>query len=324
MLTDNQRKTFQDIQEGKLNPKQKGDFYYRMSKILKEELEGLDDASRLLDELPESYLEKIDFEKIAVFATGLTEKLIEKRSPSQAIPAMLDLIESILLQLDPWPIGEHEEGGSWAFKIYGNTASECPTIEPGKCIIFSISRNASDDEIELHRRLKDHFNLVRRFVDPCIPDPVCRDPKYIEEQRNKALEITKEISKNLATFGVHCNTYLDEFIGKNGWMEPKHSMVGIDELKSIRWMPRGLKGCMEQPPLLEPRKIRGRLIDSVTISSDDELYIDHLGPEKNLTFEDIRIMKYGPKYKDKESASPNRGSEVPRDEPKSKTEEGPK
>jgi hypothetical protein len=81
MLTENQKDAFRRIKTGGLNPKQKGDFYYRMSKILKDELEGLNDVSYLLDELPKSYLEKIDLKETAVAAIKLTEKLIKKIGP---------------------------------------------------------------------------------------------------------------------------------------------------------------------------------------------------------------------------------------------------
>ena len=82
MLTENQKKTFQEIKEGKLNQKQKADFYYRMSKILKNELEEIEELSRLLDELPDSYLEKVNFAKTTIAVMKLTEKLVEKVDPT--------------------------------------------------------------------------------------------------------------------------------------------------------------------------------------------------------------------------------------------------
>ena len=81
MLTTKQQESLQNLKDGKLNTKQKADFYYRLSNILKTELENLDDLLLLLDEIPDSYEKKIDFRKAAVSAMKLTEKLIEKVDP---------------------------------------------------------------------------------------------------------------------------------------------------------------------------------------------------------------------------------------------------
>lgn len=82
MLTDRQKETFKDLKDGKLTPKQKADFYYRMSNILKDNLEGLGDVAFLLNEIPASYLEKINLIAAATFAMNLTEKLTEMLDPS--------------------------------------------------------------------------------------------------------------------------------------------------------------------------------------------------------------------------------------------------
>jgi hypothetical protein len=82
MLTDRQKETFKDLKGGKLNSKQKADFYYRMSNILKENLEGLEDLSLLIEEIPGSGLEKIDLIAAATSAMKLTEKLAKRLEPS--------------------------------------------------------------------------------------------------------------------------------------------------------------------------------------------------------------------------------------------------
>jgi len=88
MLTENQKEAFRKIkkktkvEDGGLNAKQKGDFYYRMSKILKEDLGGLDDLVFLLNELPDSYLEKINLSETADSAMRLMEKLVDKVNPT--------------------------------------------------------------------------------------------------------------------------------------------------------------------------------------------------------------------------------------------------
>jgi hypothetical protein len=82
MLTDRQKETFKDLKEGKLTPKQKADFYYRMSNILKDYLEGIEDVAFILNEIPASYLEKVNLIAAATFAMNLTEKLTEMLDPS--------------------------------------------------------------------------------------------------------------------------------------------------------------------------------------------------------------------------------------------------
>lgn len=82
MLTDRQKETFKDLKEGKLTAKQKADFYYRMSNILKDNLEGLEEMAFLLNEIPNNYLEKIDHINAATTAMKLTEKLVKMVEPS--------------------------------------------------------------------------------------------------------------------------------------------------------------------------------------------------------------------------------------------------
>jgi hypothetical protein len=178
----------------------------------------------------------------------ITTKL--ERDP---IPLVLDLLEALLVWRDPWPIGEHEEEGMVAFRVFGNAI---PLADHGKCTIDSISRTASEEEIALNRRLKEHFEKIRYFIDPCIPDPVCRDPGYIGMEREKAMDIVKRITrKSDETFHVNCSAYLDSWVGKDNWVERKPTLVDIETLKFMRWKPRGLKDCMEQPPLLAPKEV---------------------------------------------------------------------
>lgn len=86
MLTDKQEKTFQKLKAGELTPSEKADFYYRMSGILKKELEGIKDLSRLMDEMPENHLKKIVTREVAISAMGLTEKLVRRFEPAYLSP----------------------------------------------------------------------------------------------------------------------------------------------------------------------------------------------------------------------------------------------
>lgn len=87
MLTDTQKKTFKDLNDGKkLSPKQKADFYYRMSNILKDKLEDTKYAMYLLNVLPDSYLEKIDLSDAATSSMQLSETILKKMSLPQVQP----------------------------------------------------------------------------------------------------------------------------------------------------------------------------------------------------------------------------------------------
>jgi len=194
------------------------------------------------------------------------EKIAKKVAPGQ-LPALLNLVEALLAQIDPWPIGVHEtEDGLMAFRVFGNAI---PSSEPGKCAIYSISRTATQEEIELNHHLAAFFNNIRCYVDPCTPDPVCRDPDYIGVQGEKIFRIRKELGK---PFSVSEDAYLDETgVSEEGWILRKHTILDIDQLQRMRWKPRGLKECMEQPPLLAPRKIpRGPELSRLSIHATDD------------------------------------------------------
>jgi hypothetical protein len=92
MLTKSQQNTFDKIWKGELKPKKKGDFYYRMSKILAKSLDELETTSFLLSEIPKSYQspEKFDVIKAAIRAMKLTEELVERLDPAFISPKMKD------------------------------------------------------------------------------------------------------------------------------------------------------------------------------------------------------------------------------------------
>lgn len=82
MLTKTQKESFKKLKTGELTANDRADFYYRTSKILKNELEGIGDLLYLLNELPDSHLKKINLPVVAALAMKLTEKLTEKVAPS--------------------------------------------------------------------------------------------------------------------------------------------------------------------------------------------------------------------------------------------------
>jgi len=148
MLNSEQREKFQKIrdkikvEDGGLTAKRKGDFYYQMSKILKAELEGLNDLVFSLNELPDSYMKnKIDLRKAAVDAMGLTEKLIDK--------------------LDPPAIIEDNHQAKQRFRV--DLASALPGF-PSTVAMYKASYTPSEEEIDFSHRLLCHTQRLKEIL----------------------------------------------------------------------------------------------------------------------------------------------------------------
>jgi hypothetical protein len=90
MLSKSQQVMFDKIKMKKLTSKQKGDFYYRMSKILSKKLDELEAISYLLDTIPLSYQDKIDLRVPAMRAMDITEKLVKRLDPAYPSPIIKD------------------------------------------------------------------------------------------------------------------------------------------------------------------------------------------------------------------------------------------
>ncbi|WP_334102527.1 hypothetical protein [Methanothrix soehngenii] len=227
MLTDLERKRI--LHRDELTVAERKNLNFRLRKKLVELKGNLNDINLILDFFPHEELHEM---------LG-SEHLIES----------LEVTELLLRIIDHWPIGVSEdENGVMAFRVFGNAI---PSAVPGKCAIFSISYTPTQEEIDLDHRLTDHFNRIRCYIDPCTPDPVCRDPDYIGHVGEKVFKIRKEIG---APFSVHNNAYLDEAgVSETGWVINNPSMVDVNQLHWMRWRPIGLKECIEQPPLLAPK-----------------------------------------------------------------------
>jgi hypothetical protein len=201
------------------------------------------------------------------------EDLIKEHISENTVYSAATALERILQILDPWPIGEHEDGGLSAFRSWG---SVIPASKPGECTIDSISRGVTEEEKVLYKRIAEHFERIRFYVDPCIPDPVCRDPEYIGIENDKAFKIAKDIMNRTGTsLSVSFNAYTDETgISTKGWILRAPVVIPIEKLKAMRWKPRGLKECMKQPPLLKEKRIpiRWLLLSSIGNSSTPEEY----------------------------------------------------
>jgi hypothetical protein len=156
MISKPQQKMFDKIKAGSLTAKQKGDFYYRMSKVLKKRLDELETILYLLDEIPESYQsqDKMDLRKAAINAMDITDKLIERLDPAFISPIIKDR------DGNECDYREHVEGarreGSRVIRHFNvDMKSYLPGITNGRATI-KVSYEPTDEEIEFIRRINEH------------------------------------------------------------------------------------------------------------------------------------------------------------------------
>lgn len=147
-MTDRRRdreNKLQLLNEGKLNPKQRADFCYKMAKIIENDLDKLKEIPALLESTPDSYLKEIDFKDAAKFAMRLTELLIEKSKPANIGQELLD--------------------GSWhSHRVY---TIELGNILPGirnSTIELEVSYRPTSDELRFNRLRHDHATSTTRIT----------------------------------------------------------------------------------------------------------------------------------------------------------------
>jgi len=249
-------------------------------------------------------------QEIRLLIENVPDDSIKESVSNKTLNTLMVIFENILQMFDPWPIGVTENGeGVMAARVFGNAI---PSADPGKCAIFCVSRTATLEEVELDFHLTNHFNKIRRYVDPCVPDPVCRNPEYVGTLREKIFETADELGK---PFLLSSSAYLDETgISEDGWVMRKPSMVDIDQLQWMRWKPRELKECIEQPPLLEEKKLlRGPEIMHMSMHMDKNgthyLLSEKGAEERPITKEEFweANKKYGMIKKAVEEPCPEKG-----------------
>ena len=190
---------------------------------------------------------KQNLEDINLILTYLPQEELHEILAYDYLHKALDITDSLARIIDPWPVGEHETGGLYAFKTYGNMFPDC---EPGKCGIQTVSRLALEDDKEMYQRLKDHSMRLQHCIDACVPDPVCRDPQYAKTLYEKLVSITTN---------SEFSNYLDDYLVEgSSWIHRKPSVVDIEQLSKTRWKPRGLKECIEPSvmPFLAPKTFK--------------------------------------------------------------------
>lgn len=159
----------QMLKEGKLNPKQKADFYYKMAKILAKELGRLKELSMMLEATPDSYLTKIDLRDAATFAMDLTETLIKRANPPRISQELMDgsLHAERLFKID---LGNSLPGLKYA------------TLD------LKMESKPTREELRFNRRLRDHKTVImpnildhgkyslKEFTNNVLPPLRANDP----------------------------------------------------------------------------------------------------------------------------------------------------
>lgn len=167
------------------------------------------------------------------------EKIAKKLQLAQ-VPAMLDLIETLLQKVDPWPVVERKDIG---FAAYKTAAAQGSNLKPGECYIGTMAWSASDEEIAVNKRLKEHLDTIQHYVDPYLVDPVCHKPKY---EILPAAEIMKALRAGERS-GFLSISYFRSWADEKGIVYREPVIVKEDELKFKRWNPKGLPRKYDVP-----------------------------------------------------------------------------
>lgn len=174
MLTVKQKATFKDLKQGKLTAKQKADFYYRISKIFEAEAKfTIKEMSMLLDEIPDTYLEKkIDFYAMANDS--------------------MELLEKLLINLEPAPVfGDGEEK-----KVIRRFRVEVDNPIPDVILngdykpiaVITATYRPNESETEFIERLKNFVDHARGSMDLAAKD----FRNYTMDEFNKKLKKLKK------------------------------------------------------------------------------------------------------------------------------------
>lgn len=260
----------------KLNARQKRNVSYRLKNRGLEIGQAIQELELLVKVVPEEALKEVASNEVFLSLKAILEKLL--------------LIKA------PWPVGvDEKEDHAKIFRVFGNAI---PSADPGKCSIFSISREATYEEIELDFYLTELYNKLQYYIDPCIPDSVCRTPETLREEGTRVLDSIQGLDKS---FTISQNAYLDETgVNEHLWVVRKHSMVDITQLSWMRWKPRDLKECLELPPLFKEKNFTGDWKKGPSISSSSS-------PEEIEKFrEAIQKQNQAPKLTEEQLAEINR------------------
>jgi hypothetical protein len=187
MLTDIQEETLQRLKSGELTASEKADFFYRLSGILKKDIGKIKDLSRLLDEIPDSNLKKINLVEAATAAMELTKKLVEKLDPPQVRRKTLSNKIVGFSAVKSFSIKTFNE------KLFVGDEDSKQDI---KCIDYSIIRDLTEEEKVLVHNISEHIDILQEAIAPervdieiPLEDFLTKKlPELIEEAKSKGVK----------------------------------------------------------------------------------------------------------------------------------------
>jgi len=179
----------------------------------------------------EKYINSIS--DVLLILEHMPSEKIAKRLSLKHIPAILDLTDALLKQIDPWPVVESDTGEKMAYKTVG---VKNPEVDPGTCYIETMAWSANDKEVEATRRLKEHIENLQHYVDPYRIDPVCRDQSNPILTDKEIVSAMKEGTRS----GFKSRTYFRSWTDNEGNEYKEPIVVNEDELKFKCWNPIGL------------------------------------------------------------------------------------
>jgi hypothetical protein len=185
-----------------------------------------------------NYIDSI--QDVLLILKHMPPKKIAKRLRLEHVPPILDLVETLLQQIDPWPVVEQKNGSPMVYKTVGIQGQK---VGPGNCYIETMAWSANEQELAVNKRLKEHILKLQHYVDPYIIDPVCRDEEHpiLEDEK-----IIKEMKEGIRS-GFLSRVYFKTWTDHEGNIHREPVSITEDDLKFKRWNPVGLPRKNEIP-----------------------------------------------------------------------------
>jgi hypothetical protein len=176
MLTTKQKETIKKLNDGKLTSQEKADFYFRLSRIFKKNAESTAaDMITVLNTVPESYLNKIDKNKLAFDTVELLKKLID----------LLDLAQTYSSDSEDRPSIVYKR-----FRVeFDNPLPNFVLSQGAPTAVVTVSYQPSAEETALVDQLRGLAALIAARLNPqadCIGHLTKAEfTKKLEGLRNK-------------------------------------------------------------------------------------------------------------------------------------------
>lgn len=186
MISKPQQTMFEKIARGELTAKQKGDFYYRMSKVLQNKLDELETISYLLDAIPLSYQDqdKMNIRKAAICSMKVVDELIKRLDPAFISPIIKDK-EGRECDYRDHHEGARRVGNRIIRRFNVDMKSYLPGITEGRATI-KVSYEPTEEEFELIHQITEHQYKIEQIRDDSErPARVYSSKEFLESLKPK-------------------------------------------------------------------------------------------------------------------------------------------